>query len=353
MTETSWITSNSSQNNIRPYVVADYAADGPGLMWMNGYYEYWITNKTYPNGYPTSIQSEFELPKKDMNVEDALIYQKDFTGTSQENRTIEGDLLKTEGMDSFTISINANIEESNYVEGHDFKVFSFADDAVALSVKDIDSTDNAGFPGRLPVLKIGSTEVKSTNILSDSDWCQTVSGTTGRAKNVSNMGWTNFTVTYDGKSGVVATYIDGVLDAKRTVEPGILADIAAGRAYSAGGFAGEVGEVKVFSCSMSPYEVKQMLQGNLVVEVPGEFAVESISLKNNVVEAKFQHPEKKEVRLIVAVYDQEDRVIETQCMDVTEETHRITLKEDLKEKKIKVFLWDTQLKPIQKEVVLQ
>lgn len=55
------ITRNSEKNNVRPFVLPNSQGTPLRLCWMNGDYQYWIVCKSYPNGYPTGIRSDFDM----------------------------------------------------------------------------------------------------------------------------------------------------------------------------------------------------------------------------------------------------------------------------------------------------
>ena len=54
------ITKNSPKNNARPFVLPGSKDAKLRLAWMQGDYYYWMVNKNYPKGYPTSILCDHE-----------------------------------------------------------------------------------------------------------------------------------------------------------------------------------------------------------------------------------------------------------------------------------------------------
>ncbi len=86
------VTYGSKKNNVRPYVIegtlkskssymstesSDKASkNGPlRLTWMNGDYYYWLVNTRYPEGYPTSIMSDVQLPKRKAQGKGTKVYE--------------------------------------------------------------------------------------------------------------------------------------------------------------------------------------------------------------------------------------------------------------------------------------
>ena len=54
------ITMNSPKNNARPFILPGSKDSKIHLAWMQGDYYYWMVNKNYPLGYPTSILCDHE-----------------------------------------------------------------------------------------------------------------------------------------------------------------------------------------------------------------------------------------------------------------------------------------------------
>ncbi len=54
------ITMNSEKNNIRPFILPGSKNAPLRLGWMQGDYYYWMVNKNYPKGYPTSLLCNYE-----------------------------------------------------------------------------------------------------------------------------------------------------------------------------------------------------------------------------------------------------------------------------------------------------
>ncbi len=292
--KTTQITRDSVKNNVRPFVVKNAHEDEFRLLWLNGDYYYWIVGKSYPNGYPTSVRTDFDIPKpNDVDTTSGMFIGYDFKTTegstvedskgnynasllgdatvkegvlelsgSSDGIQINGDVFADNAMKSFTISMYADISERNYLSGHNLKLFDFADGAFSLYVKDIASTDSMSLPGRLPVLTTagegGSTEITSTNMLSNSDWNKDQTGGTSGAKSVTNMGWTHFAITYDADTGRTKTYVNGLVDTSGLSMKDMLDSIGGG-SYTIGGFYGQMADIRVYSRALGQYEVKEVM----------------------------------------------------------------------------------------------
>ena len=58
------ITKDSPKNNARPFILPGSKKSKMRLAWMQGDYYYWMVNKNYPKGYPTSILCDNEWEEK-------------------------------------------------------------------------------------------------------------------------------------------------------------------------------------------------------------------------------------------------------------------------------------------------
>jgi len=70
------ITMNSPKNNARPFVIPGSKSAKLRLAWMQGDYYYWMVNKNYPLGYPTSILCDHEW-QEPLTLEDMETKQTD------------------------------------------------------------------------------------------------------------------------------------------------------------------------------------------------------------------------------------------------------------------------------------
>ena len=72
ITSKTQLTYESKKNNVRPYVLPGSAGTPLRLAWMNGDYYFWVANKNYPQGFPTSLVTDCELPVQPIEIEQGL-----------------------------------------------------------------------------------------------------------------------------------------------------------------------------------------------------------------------------------------------------------------------------------------
>ncbi len=65
------VTTDSPKNNARPFILPGSKNSPLRLAWMQGDYDYWMVNKSYPRGYPTGIHCNYEWEEPVRNVRDA------------------------------------------------------------------------------------------------------------------------------------------------------------------------------------------------------------------------------------------------------------------------------------------
>ncbi len=78
---TKQLTSGSTKNNMRPFILPGSANSPLRLTWMHGDYYYWMVNKNYPKGYPTSIVCDYDLPEQPVNLTDQQLDKADGNAT--------------------------------------------------------------------------------------------------------------------------------------------------------------------------------------------------------------------------------------------------------------------------------
>lgn len=69
------LTSGSTKNNIRPFILPGSKNSKLRLSWMNGDYYYWMVNKYNPKAYPTGIVCDYDLPEQPVNLSDQQMSQ--------------------------------------------------------------------------------------------------------------------------------------------------------------------------------------------------------------------------------------------------------------------------------------
>ncbi len=196
---TEYITENSKENNVRPYIANGSEEGDLRLTWMNGYYQYWMVNKSYPDGFPTKMMTNFDIPEAEivnsLGEPDGKIYRAgdepiSVPAPTGKEFTISLQLLQADLAVGGTLIKSGNLE-------------------VDLEKSTVDP--NKDYAAVAPKLTAGDKTQKSDNLFSNSDWfAVSVSGTNGD-KGVNSMGWIDYTVTYDGSE--VVTYVNGLIDA--------------------------------------------------------------------------------------------------------------------------------------------
>jgi hypothetical protein len=231
ITSTEQITRNSVKNNVRPYVLNNHGTSPIKLAWLNGDYAYWMVNKNYPAGFPTSIQCDYNYPIEigdiDTTSYDAT-YNKTVTANDAANVTMPAG--------NFTLSINLTLSSSAY----------YGD-----IVKSTGLTYSVAQSDQLPSATVNGTTYASTNrLLSSDDWASNSSGTNGDYW-PTKLGEFNLSFTYDGAK--LAIYRNGVIDQIIAAESLDVTDL------KVSGFAGTLGDVVVYNKCLNQDELKAMI----------------------------------------------------------------------------------------------
>jgi hypothetical protein len=176
-----FITTASTKNNARPFVIPGSKNSPMRLAWMNGDYYYWIVKQGYPQGYPTAIHCDYnwqeELTQEPGGLDHlpyiALGADKSVTiGFAMNTSKYEGNLLTIDGAQPLTYALDGS---SQY-----------------------------------PVITIGDKTYKSQNrLLTSDDWATQSTGTSGDNHPTKVPTWV-LTLTYDGKT--LTTYRNGLVD---------------------------------------------------------------------------------------------------------------------------------------------
>ena len=185
------ITKDSPKNNARPYVIPGSKNSPMRLGWMQGDYYYWMVNKSYPLGYPTSLLCDYDW-QEESTIDDSgkMLYCHCFGS----------------GPSTLTLGFEMNAEK---YEGTLFTILDDVDSSVNLRYS-INAEDQR------PELTIGGKTYKSQNRLLTSDnWANASSGTNGDNHPTKLTTWV-LTLTYDGH--VLTTYRNGFVDQVIEVE---------------------------------------------------------------------------------------------------------------------------------------
>ena len=175
------LTSNSSKNNVRPYIIAGSTDSPLRLTWMHGDYYDWIVSKSRP-GYPTAIYSDFKGFEQQENLTKGLVY----TGNA-----FQGKLPKT-----FSIALQLASDTAQY-------------GGTLLQLGTLSYRLNA--ESRKPEIVYGGKVYPSSNILGTADsWLQANRGTSGIWYTPTKL--ENFQLTFTYDKGILRSYINGLLD---------------------------------------------------------------------------------------------------------------------------------------------
>jgi len=200
---TQQITTNSTLNNVRPFIVANSGNSPLRLTWMNGLYYYWMVTPTYPKGYPTSIRSDFKLPADSINLANGLVTNEAFNGTITGTARTTGGVLVSTPTTAATFALPVSASFSVSLTPY---VYEGAYGGTILKMGNI----TYGLNGTTlkPYVQVGTTTYPSMNLLGNSDIWQTVA----------NNGWLtptklkyfNLTLTYE--NGLLKVFRNGLID---------------------------------------------------------------------------------------------------------------------------------------------
>ena len=182
------ITKNSTKNNARPFVIPGSANSPMHLSWMNGDYYYWIVQKAYPLGYPTSIRCDYDWKEELTCEEEESVNPRTDCHCLGKNKTL-----------NLAFAMDAN--------HYDGKLFTIGFE------KPLVYSIGSDF---YPVITINGSSYKSQNrLLTSDDWATNSTGTNGDNHPTKLTTWV-LTLTYDGKT--LTTYRNGLVDQVIEVE---------------------------------------------------------------------------------------------------------------------------------------
>lgn len=174
--------------NVRPFIMPGSTGKPIRLMWMNGYYQYWIVKQGYPLGYPTAIHADGEWLEDAAMPETKDEYAGQLTG--------EQHLTCSPADGDFTLMMNISLNDAK----QENTLCHFPSSCPV----------SYGINGGYACLTIGDKTYKSSNKYYTSDNFATNS--TGTASDWWDTpiasSWA--TVTYDGHR--FTTYRDGLID---------------------------------------------------------------------------------------------------------------------------------------------
>jgi len=245
------VTSNSTSNNVRPFIVNNSANSQLKLTWMHGNYYDWIVSSTNPKGYPTGINCDFDLPAESINMNKGLLVNEDFNAEIKGTAHATGGVLVMTKDTYATLTVQTapafTISLTPYVYGGSY-------DGIILKT----GTLTYGLNGSTlkPFVTIGNTTYNSTNLLGTSDvWQTTARGTGGIWYDPTKLKYFNLTLTYE--NGLLKTFRNGLIDQVIEVPTLSLGDVRIG------GFTGWVEDCRIYNRALAQGEVKKLTETSL------------------------------------------------------------------------------------------
>ncbi|MDR0658581.1 MAG: BNR-4 repeat-containing protein [Mediterranea sp.] len=224
------LTFDSQKNNVRPFVISNRGLE-PQLAWMQGDYYSWIVTVNRPNGYPTAIRTNMEIPQGKVDIEKGKLLEKNFDRVSPENKHS----LRISKSNSFSIIMNISIDSDAYF-GEILKTNAFS-----YHLKEGDR--------QKPYFSIKNKEYESTNVPGTSDSWKTQSrGTDGKWHTPAKLKTFQLAITYE--KGILKSHINGLIDQYIEVKGLSFSDI------TVGGHKGTVNDFRVFDRALSQDEIK-------------------------------------------------------------------------------------------------
>lgn len=253
------ITKNSMKNNVRPFVIPGSEGDDLRVIWMNGDYQYWMVNKTYPNGYPTAAMTNVPLPSEEISLDDAVLAEDysdiggAFVSTTETKNKVAEELDSAQLSDGFTVSADIYLDGDYEGEILDLGGVSFRIEDMSTLYRPTDSKE-------LPraIVTINGEDNVSPNVYGTSeDWKYYSTGTTSDYHFTQYDEYVNITISYDGE--YLTLYRDALVDVKVKAES---VDIDR---LIVGGFDGYVKNVRLFDRAVNNDEVHALAADKPIV----------------------------------------------------------------------------------------
>ncbi|MBO4486624.1 MAG: BNR repeat-containing protein [Prevotella sp.] len=235
------VTRNSLKNNMRPYVMPGSKDSKLRLLWMNGDYYYWMVNKKYPDGYPTSMNMNCPmLTQERIAVSPLISSAPNFEVTPEKpfqvNLPRKDTPIRT---DQFTLFIDWSLDEFA-AEGTILTMGNLAYGVDPVNMK--------------PFVKIGDQTYRSENMLCTSDaWKEGASGTDGKSY-MTKMGLFRTAIHYNPDSHLLTIYRNGLIDQRFEADALKLDDI------TIQGFTGRVASISIYD---NPHVINSFEQTNI------------------------------------------------------------------------------------------
>jgi hypothetical protein len=259
------ITRNSRLNNSRPYIVQNAGTSPLKLSWMNGNYYDWIVSSSRPQGYPTAIHIDYQLPEQVTDTTRGLVSRELFnepitaSGALVSKKVRSAKLPATSSAEvkngvlvsspQLSSAILYEIPLSEFTVSLSPALYEGAYSGVLLKINDI----VIGLDAQTlkPYVKKGSQQWNSSNVLGTSDVWQTQSrGTSGAWYTPTKLKFFNLTLTY--ADGWLTTFRDGLIDQKIEIPSLMLTSL------TLGGFTGWIEDLRVYNRALLQEEIKQL-----------------------------------------------------------------------------------------------
>ena len=171
------ITINSTKNNIRPFVITGSNNSPLRLIWMHGDYYDWIVSSRNPNGYPTAVHTNFNIPRPNTTPIPLAGQTYNITG-------------------NFSVLLSVRMDTTDYK-------------GTVVKIGDVKYGINA--ETMKPYIEMNNTTYNSSNRIGNSDVWKTASrSTNGRWPNPVKPEILNLSFIYE--NGRLKTYVNGLLD---------------------------------------------------------------------------------------------------------------------------------------------
>ncbi|MBN2167120.1 MAG: BNR-4 repeat-containing protein [Marinilabiliaceae bacterium] len=248
---TEQITINSTLNNVRPYIVTNSGNSPLKLVWMHGNYYDWIVSSTRPQGYPTSIHSDYALTTESIDLTNGLILNEEFDGTVTGTATVKSGVLVSSKDTYATLSVSDDTTFSISLSPY-FYDGAYEGDVLTMG------TIKFGLNGvsQKPYVAVGEDVYNSTNLFGTSDvWQTTNRGTGGQWYTPTKHKFFNLTLNYNGNELIV--FRNGIIDQVIEIKGLTLTDV------TLGGFNGWVEDCNIYNRVLTQEEIKILTKKSL------------------------------------------------------------------------------------------
>jgi hypothetical protein len=209
LVSTEQLTFDSQKNNVRPFAISNKGGDLQ-MAWMYGDYYDWIVSSSRPEGFPTAIRTNMELPTGEIDTQKGMLLQNNFGRVSPGKK----ETIHIPESETFSIVMTLSIDHHAY-HGELIKTNAFTY-----------GLEQGEQPK--PYIRLKNREVKSSNVLGNSDaWKTRNRGTGGYWYPPAKLTTFQLAITYE--KGVMKTYINGLIDQYTEVEGLSLSEIILGR----------------------------------------------------------------------------------------------------------------------------